>query len=270
MKGEKVMFKTNNVNSQTIFKFFLKKFLVGCFCACHTLAMNAEAFNEISHKYVTKTSFEAITDLKSDDPPKKGLHEFSEFLKNDEQNYKELLVEYSVQPDIDENQGIYKYHFYNPITEANFMNEKKSALTKCKSHFSKAISFYNEGKKAEAYQQLGRSIHFMEDMNTPVHTAYDQPTDSLFKLPLHMDFEKVCDNVCAECKLEVVPEALNYYQDNSLDTIANSAATLSADNFYYLENNKIDKKTLAKNAISNAQKKILGIIYKFFLEISNK
>lgn len=261
------MFETNNISRPAIFKFFVRTFLVGCFCACHTLAMNAEAFNETSHRYITKTSFEAITNLPTDDPNNANLRAFSDFFKNDEKDYKELLVEYSVQPDIDENQGIYKYHFYNPITEANFMNEKKSALTKCTSHFNKAISFYKEGKKAEAYQQLGRSIHFMEDMNTPVHTAYDHPTDSLFKLPLHMDFEKNCDNVCTECTAEIIPKALGYYRDNSLETIANSAANLSADNFYYLENKKIDKPTSATNAISNSQDKVLGVMYKFFSEI---
>lgn len=295
------MFKKSNVNSQMTLEFFVKKILIGCICACFASVMNAEAFNETSHKYITKTVFESIIVSKSDnlsgkdscelpndlseggteedicelpddlseEGTEKDICEFFNFLKN-LQFYKELIIEYSNQPDIDENQGVYKYHFYNLIIEANFMNEKESALTKCKNHFNKAIEFYKDGNKTEACQELGRSIHFMEDMNTPVHTVYDQPTDAIFKLALHIDFEKECDNVCEECKLKVVPEELDYYQVNSLDTIANSAATLSADNFYYLENGKIDKKTIAKNAVSNAQKKVLGMVYKFFSEVSNR
>ena len=106
----------------------------------------------------------------------------------------------------------------------------------------------------------------MEDMNAPVHTAYEVPSDSVSKLRLHVEFEKVCDAVCEDCKLELIPESLKYYEVNSLDGIARSAATLSADNFYYLEKRKESKEKISKQAISNAQKKVSGILYRFSKE----
>lgn len=249
-------------------KIFVKKFLPICICALFVPEIHA--FNDISHKHVTKTSFEAFT--KSEPASKNRDHkEFkyvSDFFKNDETDYKELFVDYSIQPDIDENQGVYKYHFYNPVTKSNFMNEEESALTKFKEHFNKAVSSYKKGEKVKSYQELGRAVHFMEDMNTPVHTAYEIPLDSVKKLPLHMNFEKICDSICGECGFDVIPDTLCYYQINSLDTIANAAATLSADNFYYLENQKMDKKVIAKNSIKNAQEKVSGVLYKFFKEVS--
>lgn len=231
----------------------------------------AGAFNDTAHKYVTKTSFEAFSDMNCDDDTRKNypnLAGASEFFKKDEKEYKELLVSYSTQPDKDETQGIYKYHFYNPITETNFMNEKESAYKRSKEHFEKAVGNYKNGDKNMAYQELGRSAHFMEDMNTPVHTAYELPSDSVKKLPLHVDFEKYCDKFCPECKLELVPQSLKYYETNNFEAISRSAATLSADNFYYLENGKLGKEQLAKNAVSNAQKNVSGIMYRFFTEIS--
>ena len=230
----------------------------------------ADAFNDTAHKYVTQTSFEAFSDMNLDDNIRKdypNLANASEFFKNDEKEYKKLLVTYSTQPDRDETQGIYKYHFYNPITETNFMNEKESALKRSKDHFEKAVSNYKCGDKTMAYQELGRSVHFMEDMNTPVHTAYELPSDSVKKLQLHVDFEKVCDSLCSECKLELVPHSLKYYEINTFDTISRCAATLSADDFYYLENKKIDKEKLAKYAVSNAQKNVSGVMYRFFVEV---
>lgn len=231
----------------------------------------AGAFNDIAHKYVTKTSFEAFSEMNLDNNIRENytnLVRASELFKNDEKEYKDLFVTYSTQPDRDETQGIYKYHFYNPITETNFMNEKESALKRSKEHFEKAVSNYKSGNRNMAYQELGRSVHFMEDMNTPVHTAYELPSDSVKKLQLHVDFEKVCDSLCSECKLELVPESLRYYETNNFDTISRTAATLSADNFYYLENKKMDKEKLAKYAVSNAQKNVSGIMYRFFTEVS--
>lgn len=232
---------------------------------------SAGAFNDTAHTYVTRTSFEALCKMNPDDNVRRkypNLAKASEFFKKDEKEYKELFITYSIQPDRDETQGIYKYHFYNPITETNFMNEKESALKRSKDHFEKAVSSYKAGDKNMAYQELGRSVHFMEDMNTPVHTAYELPSDSVKKLQMHVDFEKFCDRLCSECELELVPQSLKYYEINTFDTISRSAATLSADNFYYLENKKMDKEELAKYAVSNAQKNVSGIMYRFFIEVA--
>lgn len=235
----------------------------------------AGAFNDITHKYITKSSFETLAQMGDETPSDNELscedlseiRDVSEFFKGDADDYEELFVNYSVQPDIDEIQGIYKYHFYNPVTETNFMNEKESALERFKSHFEKAVALYKEDSKTESYQELGRAVHFMEDMNAPVHTAYELPSDSVAKLRLHVEFEKVCDTVCEECVLNLALPSLKYYEINSLDSIARSAATLSADNFYYLEKRKADKEKISKQAISNAQKKVSGILYRFSKEV---
>ncbi len=229
--------------------------------SCTLFVNKALAFNSDTHKNVTQTSLKIISEI--------NREKFSVFNKEDER-YWDLVAEYSVKPDEDENQGAYKYHFYNPITQRNFMGEKKSALSKCVLHFNDAVDYYKKGNKDMAYQELGRSIHFLEDLNTPVHTAYDLPSDAVIKFPLHVRFEKVCDKICAGCLATIPMESLKYFEINELETIAKSCSVLSADNFYYLENvSEVKEENLARNAVLNAQHKVTGLCYKFFEQINS-
>ncbi len=234
---------------------------------------NVYAFNEKSHRHITRSAYEAYVGLDEQALSDEKLKKVSDFFKKNESSYKQLLEDYSVQPDKDENQGSYKFHFYNPITETNYMNEKESSLVRFKSHFRNAVDNYSDGDKKEAYCELGRCIHFLEDINAPVHTAYQHPRDSIIKLPIHVSFEKKCDEICDQCKFKVLSGDLTYYDLNTLDIIARSAAILSSDSFYYLDGNnynkeKIDEVEISKNSIFNAQKKVSGVLYKFFEEVN--
>ena len=120
-------------------------------------AFRTSAFNDIAHKYITRSSYDAFVCMEDNGANSKNSPDVtgvSEFFKNDEEDYKELLVKYSVQPDIDETQGMYKYHFYNPVTETNFMNEKESALVRFKKHFENAVTFYRRATKARHIRNL--------------------------------------------------------------------------------------------------------------------
>lgn len=245
----------------------LALFLVGAF-SCSLIANDIQGFNSETHKYVTTSSLEFI------EKSPKILGEERKF--NDKENsilkevstiYKEHIIEYSLKPDEDENQGAFKYHFYNPVTERNFLGEKKTALSKYEKHFEKALENYKNGNKDDAYEELGRSIHFLEDLSTAVHTGYDSPTDSVIKFPLHVGFEKKCDMIANECKPNITAEALDYYESNLTENIAKSIAFISMDNFYRLENIEMeDENELPRNAVLNAQNRITGIIYKFIKE----
>ncbi len=230
--------------------------------SCTLFMSSALAFNCVTHKNVTEKSLKIISEINKE--------KFYIFDKEDE-CYWDLVAEYSVKPDEDENQGAYKYHFYNPVTERNYMGEKNSALSKCTSHFNDAVNYYKKGDKKMAYQELGRSAHFLEDLNTPVHTAYEAPSDSIIKLPLHVRFEKTCDKISDGC-LAIIPiESFKYFDVNPIEAIAKSSSVLSADNFYYLENIKeVKEETLARNAVLNAQHKVTGVFYKFFRQVNAK
>ena len=229
------------------------------------LTPRIKAFNSATHRYVTRISLKNISQINKDDC----------CFNKDEENYFKKIEEYSTKPDEDEIEGAFKNHFYNPATEKNFMGEKISACTKCVMHFNKAIEYYLNRNKLKAYEELGRSIHFMEDLNTPVHTGYNACTDVVFKFPLHVRFEKICDSVMEECKCDVSKEDLLYFSVNDIESLAKSSSILSSDNYYYLVNEEsvdekeFSEKSIALNAIANAQHNVTGMIYKFFSQIKN-
>ncbi len=236
------------------------KNLFGVLLSCCFFSSQAFAFNSDTHRFVTETSFNLASELND-----KKIFSDSEFTK-----YRDIICEYSLKPDEDEIEGAYKYHFYNPATESNFMGEKTSALTKCVTHYDSAVDYYKKGNKVMAFQELGRASHFLEDLNTPVHTGYDLPTDAVIRFPLHVRFEKVCDKIIGKCQISVPKEGLRYFEDNSVESIAKSSSVLSGGNYYYLTELKDTKEeSIAKNAVHNAQNKVTGLIYKFFAWIKN-
>ena len=228
-------------------------------------------FNSDTHRYVTQSSLDTLNDMSKQVT---GIFSDKEtpLIGEISGEYKDHIVKYSLQPDTDENQGGYKKHFYNPVTEKNYMGEKdKTALTKCISHYKAAIEAFNKNNKDLAYEELGRSIHFMEDLSTCVHTGYDSFMDSIVKLSLHVEFEKVCDSIRSECKVTIPAESISYYRGNSLENMAKSVAVLSMDNFYRLENIDYDNqdRDLAYNCITNSLKAIPGLIILFVKDISS-
>jgi len=227
----------------------------------------AFGFGSQTHESVTKYSTGKISQSCDALKSVKGLNEKELSVLEDIQgDYNKIVVDGSLKPDDDENKGGFKYHFFNPVTERNYMGEKENASSKCVEHFENALNFYRTGDKPSAYEELGRSVHFLEDANTCVHTGYDNPTDSVVKLPMHIRFEKKCDIVSEQCNAEVPAESLEYYEVNSVEDIVKSSAVLAMDNFYRLENIKNDENKLACNAVLNAQKRVAGLIYKFIKE----
>lgn len=222
-------------------------------------------FGSETHEYVTKTSVDKIGKLSKDLSEKNALSDEENSVLCEIEKYKDILITYSLKPDEDENQGsTFKHHFYNPVTGRNFLGEEKGALSKCEEHYSGCLDFYKEGDKEKAFEEFGRTIHFLEDVNTPVHTGYIYPSDAVFKLPMHVQFENVCDVVNKDCDAQISAESLEYYKINSLKTIVKSSAVLALDNFYRLEEIQTsNEEELAKNSILNAQKNVVGMIYKF-------
>ena len=177
------------------------------------------------------------------------------------------LMTFCTRPDEDESGGAFKYHFYNPATEKNFMGEDESALKKCNDHYNNALRYYKEGKKLDAFEELARALHFLEDLNTPVHTNNQTFIDTTFNVAFHVSFENRCKEIQNQVIATMNKREFNYYKDNSLTTIAKASALLANDNFYALYEKFLDKSLVAVNSIENAQKAVAGVLYKFTLDI---
>lgn len=74
----------------------------------------------------------------------------------------------------------------------------------------------------------------------------------------------MCDLINKNCDAQISAENLDYYRINDLKTIVKASAVLALDNFYRLEEIETsNEEELAKNSILNAQKNVVGMLYKF-------
>ena len=65
---------------------------------------------------------------------------------------------------------MYSGHFYNPYTEKNFRDvTTHNAKINARRHFDVAVSLYNEGRVADALDELGRGCHYCQDACQPHH-----------------------------------------------------------------------------------------------------
>ena len=179
---------------------------------------------------------------------------------------KALLLEYCDKPDSDENGYIFAYHFYNPYKKLNYLPSfldasKVTALTKFQEHMKNAVINYNSNKNY-SIQELGRALHYLEDINVPHHAAnliaglsshssyesYVNDNDSLFFINTSnayskyssYEFNAYCTAIFDEC-------AKNAYSYKDL------ANTYTTSNW----------KTAATNTLKLGQEDMAALLYRF-------
>lgn len=221
-----------------------------------TMSTPALAFKGSTHAYVTEVGASVLIDTLG--------QKYSEFYSSD---VIDILVEYSKMPDVDEKDGAYMWHFYNPNTGLNFVGGRVSALTKFVSHYEDALLHYKEGQKKAAWESLGRALHYLEDINTPVHTNNQNLVDAGTGLLKHSEFESTCVKVQEKYTVTMTSGSYTYYKNNSLTTIAKASANMANNNFQALTNKTSSSETIAGNAILNAERAVSGILYKFTIDV---
>ena len=242
----------------------MKRLMKKRVCACLASAMlifigtgsSTLAFSSATHVYTTQRGITIV------DATLGG--EISKFYTEED---RAQIMTYCTRPDEDEIDGAFKYHFYNPATEKNFMGEDDSALERCKNHYNNAVTQYKAGDKKAAFEALGRALHYVEDLNTPVHTNNQDVLDSAFNLPFHVSFEDRCQEIQSTVTTSLLKSEFRYYKLNTIENIAKSCAYLANDNFYALYKEFLPKDVVAANAIKNAQKTVAGLLYKFYLDV---
>lgn len=182
------------------------------------------------------------------------------------ENIRNEIIHYSTQPDFDETTCAFKYHFYNPATGKNFNDEYKSALTMFCDYYKKAEKNYMQGERFSEY--LGRAIHYLVDINTPVHTYNQDVFDAVVNVSSHVYFENKCDELIEKIRDDELPNNINddYFNLNSITTIANNCALKSSVLFdmYSKIKSKKDVEPICIQAVMNAIKNTSGIIKRFF------
>lgn len=83
----------------------------------------------------------------------------------------ELITAASNRPDWDETENNKSHHSYIPTTGKNLFGGDDSANKRFEMHYKNALTLYREGKQEEAYDALGRAIHYLTDMLSPPHVG---------------------------------------------------------------------------------------------------
>lgn len=120
------------------------------------------------------------------------------------------VLDACILPDEDEAKNGYSCHFYNPVTRKCYCGTEDSA----KNRFIWHLSNYLIDNKNES---LGRAIHYLEDICTPVHSQYEDAFDAAIRLKLHVEFEKEFDEFLENNDLTGIKE--NYYFDSISEII---------------------------------------------------
>lgn len=228
--------------------------LVICFSFIRTTSF---AFSSKTHQYTTHRGIEIFDKVQGE--------KYSDFFTKKD---REQIFKYCTMPDEDEAMGAFKYHFYNPATEKNFMGEDDSALERYKNHYHKAINQFKNGKREDAFEELGRSLHFLEDLNTPVHTNNQNFIDTAYNVSFHVSFENKCKDIQSRVISSLLKKEFRYYKENTIENIGKACAFLANDNFYALYEKLLPRETVAANSIKNAQKAVAGMLYKFYLDVN--
>lgn len=132
------------------------------------------------------------------------------------------IIDSCTLPDEDETKNDYSCHFYNPVTQKCFRGTEDSA----KNRFIWHLSNYLIDNKSES---LGRAIHYLEDICTPVHSQYEDFFDAAIRLKLHIDFEKQFDEFLENNDLTAIKG--RYYFDSINEII--SFCSCESSKLYY-------------------------------------
>lgn len=241
-------------------RLFTKKWcicILSIFMCFSYLSMKACAFSGKTHQYTTQRGIEILDSVLGE--------KYKEFYLDKD---REQILKYCTKPDEDETDGAFKYHFYNPATEKNFMGEDDSALARCKNHYQNAINLFNNDCRENAFEELGRSLHFLEDLNTPVHTNNQSFVDTTYNVSFHVSFENKCKDIQSRVVSSLLKKEFRYYRINTIENIAKACAFLANDNFYSLYKKTLPREAVAANSIKNAQKSVAGVLYKFYLDVN--
>lgn len=205
--------------------------------------------NPLTHGYITQVAYELLRDDNSS---------AYTFYSGQRAN----LVRGSVLPDADETNGVFAWHFYGE-DGTNWQGGSVTAYTKCIEHYNDAVDLYESGLTASAMEELGRALHYLQDVNVPHHSM-----NAVAILTNHTQFEALAEENMQS--YAVTGLALSIYTDarDSLGTIIDYYAD-TARGWYDEASSDVtnDMETAAGASVRNSQRATATVLYKFLFDV---
>lgn len=203
------------------------------------------------------------------------------FFKNDPLEMVVLILILSVasaMPDEDESDQAFAGHFFDPDSLNNYNgNSDYTASTNAYDHFHAAMDAIEDNNEDLAFDELGRCLHYVQDINVPHHAANIHALYPLYGLS-HSAFENFAYDKLEEESVEgytgepylstYTSIASSYYttaQNTSVKNLVKAAATTAKSRITYVRNvaSQSAWPSEARSALKNAARYSAMILYRF-------
>lgn len=192
----------------------------------------------------------------------------------------------SIAPDwgdvgTDRDYKLYQDHFFDPDTEKNFTANKAyplyevpdNAESQLRNYFSRAVSTWKDGNYSESMYLLGKSLHYLEDLNQPHHALNWTGGPGT----AHTNFEKYAEGIKDEFKISTMGEDKSEYKymiDKPFIDFLTAQCfkygkkSKSLQPLVSMQNSYEDWHKAASTGVKNAQKATASVIYRFLHEVT--
>lgn len=171
-----------------------------------------------------------------------------------------ILITFSEEPDKDGWKNGYLDHFYDPATGKNYLNStKNTAKSSFLNHYNKAVTELRKGNRITAIQELGRSLHFVQDVCEPHHCNNQiatQKKHSQFETWVGNNFENI------NSKANITEAIYTRTRNSTLEKTFDYAAR-SSHNQLNNASNTATFRQAAEVSIGNAGTYTIMVLYYF-------
>lgn len=186
-----------------------------------------------------------------------------------EDNGTNIIMEYADKPDEDEIGVAFAGHFYDPYTGQNYLGQTSpTAKTNFLQHTANAVNNFSSNK-TYAWQELGRAIHYLSDLNESHHAS-----NMVAVITNHAEYESWVDARRTDYGI-TSSSKYNDYSTDSFVSYCNKIADDSAKNAYTYRNaasaselKDINYDFAAENTLPYNQQEIAAYLYRFLKAVN--
>lgn len=208
--------------------------------------------NPGTHGYITQVAYDLLRNEKS------AAYTFYSGQRTN-------LIRGSILPDVDETSGIlFTWHFYGPNGKS-WNGSDITAYTKCIEHYNDAVDLYCTGATVSAMEELGRALHYLQDVNVPHHAMN---VTAVHPNNNHTAFEDEVEDSKEYYEVTGLTSSIFADAQDSLGTIIDHYAEIARD--WYddaASSSKTERDRAAGACVRNSQRATVKVLYKFMCDV---
>jgi phospholipase C len=175
----------------------------------------------------------------------------------------------SLLPDRDEVGLLYAGHFYDPSTGKNCVGSTtNTAKVHAQEHYDAAVNAANVGAMDEAYEHLGRCLHYVQDASEPHHAANNRHILDGLSHGRFEDFAYSNQETYLGSYTSISNSCYTIATNSDISTLVDNTATFAKQ--YINTVNNTDNQTqwsgTAEICLKNAAKYSAMVMYRFSRE----